>query len=106
MTLLCNCNFLREIQSDTPFIRAPCLVSVHRKLLVDPRTLLSQQTPVFDFRWRSLPVLDGLRERESGGVSGHGLFLRAGGAASESCSEKHSLRGGSVQDVERRRVSF
>lgn len=54
----------------------------------------------------ALLVSDGLREGASGGVSGHGLLLRAGGAEAQSGSEEHSLRGGSVQDVERGQVSF
>lgn len=53
-----------------------------------------------------LLLSDGVRKGESGGVSGHGLLLRASGAEAQSSSEEHSLRGGPVQDVERRRVSF
>ena len=54
----------------------------------------------------SLTVSDGVREGEGGGVSGHGLLLRPGGAEAQPSSEEQTLCGGPVQDVEGRRVSF
>lgn len=49
---------------------------------------------------------DGVWKGKGCGVSGHGLFLRPGGAEAQSLSEKHSVCRGPVQDMERRRVSL
>ena len=51
-------------------------------------------------------VGDGAREGEGGGAGRHGLLLRAGGAEARPGSEEHPVRGGPVQDVEGRQVSF
>ncbi len=47
---------------------------------------------------------DGFGEGESGRAGGHGLLLCASGAEDQPRAQKQALRGGAVQDMERRRV--
>lgn len=49
---------------------------------------------------------DGVWKGKSCGVSGHGLLLRSGGTEAQPRFEKHSLCCGSIQDMERWRVSL
>lgn len=68
--------------------------------------ILIQPVTRMPFAFLCVSFSDGVWKGKSCGVSGHGLLLRSGGTEAQSRFEKHPMCCGSIQDMERRRVSL
>lgn len=68
--------------------------------------ILIQSVTRVPFAFLCVSFPDGVWKGKSCGVSGHGLLLRSGGTEAQPRFEKHSMCCGSIQDMERRRVSL
>lgn len=68
--------------------------------------ILIQPVTRVPFAFLFVSFSDGVWKGKSCGVSGHGLLLRSGRTEAQPRFEKHSMCCGSIQDMERRRVSL
>lgn len=97
MTLFLR-DWITHLQSDNNGLRR---ISVSSLIF-----FLIQPVTRVPFAFNCVSFSDGVWKGKSCGVSGHGLLLRSGGTEAQSRFEKHSMCCGSIQDMERRRVSF
>lgn len=68
--------------------------------------ILIQPVTRMPFAFLCVYFSDGVWKGKSCGLSGHGLLLCSGGAEAQPRFEKHAVCCGSIQDMERRRVSL